>query len=45
MGRPAAAIIVSTLSFPPLKTRGQALALTLRGIADVPERTFTWKVN
>jgi hypothetical protein len=34
-----------TLSFPPLKTRGQALTLTLRGIADVPERTFTWKVN
>ncbi len=34
-----------TLSFPQLKNRGQALTLTLRGIADVPERTFTWKVN
>ena len=34
-----------TLSFPQLKHRGQALTLTLRGIANVPERTFTWKVN
>ena len=34
-----------TLSFPQLKQRGQSLTLTLRGIADVPERTFTWKVN
>jgi hypothetical protein len=34
-----------TLSFPQLKNRGQALTLTLRGIAAVPERTFTWKVN
>ncbi len=34
-----------TLSFPQLKNRGQTLTLTLRGIADVPERTFTWKVN
>ena len=34
-----------TLSFPPLKRRGQTLTLTLRGIADVAERTFTWKVN
>ena len=34
-----------TLSFPQLKQRGQTLMLTLRGIADVPERTFTWKVN
>jgi hypothetical protein len=34
-----------TLSFPQLKNRSQALTLTLRGIADVPERTFTWKVN
>ena len=34
-----------TLSFPQLKQRGQTLTLTLRGIADVPERTFTWKVN
>lgn len=33
------------LSFPQLKQRGQTLTLTLRGIADVPERTFTWKVN
>ena len=34
-----------TLSFPQLKNRGQTLTLTLRGIAAVPERTFTWKVN
>jgi polyisoprenoid-binding protein YceI len=34
-----------TLSFPQLKNRGQTVTLTLRGIADVPERTFTWKVN
>ncbi len=34
-----------TLSFPQLKSRGQMLTLTLRGIANVPERTFTWKVN
>ncbi len=34
-----------TLSFPQLKQRGQTLTLTLRGIANVPERTFTWKVN
>jgi hypothetical protein len=34
-----------TLSFPQLKNRGQVLTLTLRGIAAVPERTFTWKVN
>ncbi len=34
-----------TLSFPQLKQRGKTLTLTLRGIADVPERTFTWKVN
>ncbi len=34
-----------TLSFPRVKPRGKALTLTLRGIADVPERTFTWKVN
>lgn len=34
-----------TLSFPQLKQRGQTLTLTLRGIADVSERTFTWKVN
>jgi len=34
-----------TLSFPQLKNRGQALTLTLRGVAAVPERTFTWKVN
>ncbi|CAG0937688.1 hypothetical protein TFLX_06637 [Thermoflexales bacterium] len=34
-----------TLSFPQLKQRGQTLTLTLRGIADVPERIFTWKVN
>lgn len=34
-----------TLSFPAIKNRGQSLTLTLRGIADVPERTFTWKVN
>ena len=34
-----------TLSFPAIKNRGQTLTLTLRGIANVPERTFTWKVN
>ena len=34
-----------TLSFPQLKNRSQELTLTLRGIAAVPERTFTWKVN
>jgi hypothetical protein len=34
-----------TLSFPQLKKRGQSLTVVLRGIADVPERTFTWKVN
>ena len=34
-----------TLSFPTIKNRGQTLTLTLRGIANVPERTFTWKVN
>jgi hypothetical protein len=34
-----------TLSFPQLKNRGQLLTLVLRGIANVPERTFTWKVN
>jgi hypothetical protein len=33
-----------TLSFPQLK-RGQSVTLTLRGIADVPERIFTWKVS
>ena len=33
------------LSFPEFKNRGQAWTLTLRGIADVPERAFTWKVN
>lgn len=34
-----------TLSFPALKNRGQSLTLTLNGIANIPERTFTWKVN
>ncbi len=34
-----------TLSFPQLKNRGQSLTLTLRGIADVPERKFVWKVK
>jgi hypothetical protein len=33
------------LAFPQLKNRSQSLTLVLRGIADVPERTFTWKVN
>jgi len=33
------------LSFPALKNRGQALTLVLRGIADVPERTFVWSVT
>jgi hypothetical protein len=37
--------VSGTLSFPALKNRGQTLMLTLRGIANVPERTFTWKVN
>ena len=36
--------VSGTLSFPALK-RGQTLTLTLRGIANVPERIFTWKVN
>lgn len=34
-----------TLSFPVMKNRGQSVTLGLRGIADVPERKFTWKVN
>jgi len=34
-----------TLSFPQLKQRGQSVTVVLRGIADVPERIFTWKVN
>ncbi len=34
-----------TLSFPQLKQRGQTLTLTLRGVANVPERIFTWTVN
>ncbi len=34
-----------TLSFPAVKNRGQSLTLTLRGIANVPESTSTWKVN
>ena len=34
-----------TLSFPQLKKRGQSLTLVLRGIADVPERKFIWKVK
>lgn len=33
------------LAFPQLKDRGQSLTLVIKGIADVPERTFTWKVN
>ncbi|HEY4687886.1 MAG TPA: hypothetical protein VIK33_01135 [Anaerolineae bacterium] len=33
------------LSFPALENRGQALTLVLRGIADVPERTFVWDVT
>ncbi len=37
--------VSGTLSFLLPKNRGQSLTLTLRGIADVPERTFTWKVN
>ncbi len=37
--------VSGTLSFPQLKNRGQTLTLTLRGIAAVPERTFSWKVN
>ncbi len=37
--------VSGTLSFPAMKNRGQTLTLTLRGIANVPERTFTWKVN
>jgi hypothetical protein len=37
--------VSGTLSFSALKNRGQAWILSLRGIAGVPERTFTWKVN
>lgn len=37
--------VSGTLSFPALKKGGQTLTLTLLGIANVPERTFTWKVN
>jgi hypothetical protein len=37
--------VSGTLSFPALKNRGQALTLSLRGIAGVPERIFTWKGN
>jgi len=33
------------LSFSPLKDRGKSLTLILRGIADVPERTFTWSAS
>jgi len=33
------------LSFPPLKDRGKSLTLIVRGIADVPERNFTWSVS
>jgi hypothetical protein len=37
--------VSGTLSFSLPRNHGQSLTLTLRGIADVPERTFTWKVN
>ena len=37
--------VSGTLSFPALKNRGQAWTLILRGIAGIPERKFTWKVN
>lgn len=34
--------VFGVLSFPALKSRGQTITLVLRGIADVPERTFEW---
>ncbi len=34
-----------TLSFPQMKDRGKSLTLILRGIADVPERTFVWNAD
>lgn len=34
-----------TLSFPQMKDRGRSLTLVLRGIADVPERTFEWQMR
>jgi len=37
--------VSGVLSFPALKARGQTMALVLRGIADVPERTFVWPAN
>ena len=37
--------VSGTLSFRALKNRGQSVTLALRGIAGVPERVFTWKVN
>jgi hypothetical protein len=37
--------VSGTLSFPALKNRGQTLTVSLSGIAGVPERKFTWKVN
>lgn len=37
--------VFGVLSFPVLKARGQTITLVLRGIAEVPERTFEWSAN
>jgi len=34
--------VSGVLSFPPSRERGPSVTLVLRGIADVPERTFVW---
>ena len=34
-----------TLSFPQMKERGRSLTLVLRGVANVPERTFVWNMD
>lgn len=37
--------VSGVLSFPALKARGHTMTLVLRGIADVPERIFEWRVT
>ena len=37
--------VSGTLSFPQLNERSQSVTLILRGIADVPARTFEWEVK
>jgi len=37
--------VSGVLSFPLLRARGPSVTLVLRGIADVPERTFVWDVT